>query len=602
MSPRSRYAAFRRIDGRHPFKQAIPDGFIDYAARRRRDGEVAFLNFNLAIEMGLLPANHPRRLNADLRRTLLDTFSLTIINEHDLLRRVRIPERDRLPGRYMATRYLQLQHKSRTGRTSGDGRGVWNGSFTGRGKSWDISSCGTGVTSLCPATATTRNFFRTGAPLASYGCGTSGLDEGLSAMLMSEIFHRNGITTERVLAIIALPKGRAITVRAAPSLIRPSHLLLHLKQSNLESLRSVVDLYIDRRVENGDRTPTRGLVRRYEFFANEFARNMARLSAKFESDYIFCWIDWDGDNLLADGGIIDYGSVRQLGLFHRDYRFDDGPRWSTSLAQQKRKARELVRSIAQCRDFLIHGTKRPLSAFNHDRALRVFDAEFQTQSERLFLEKIGFSAETAEELRRRHADHLRHFRRAYRHFERARAGRGEVRVPDGLSWNAIFSTRDLLRELPRHYQRAPEPVGVRRFIEIAASAYASRRDRALTAYRTRKAREFELGYLGLIRAAAEIERVPFETVLKDVSRASSRINQRDRITGDGIDYVTSRLQRSWKKLTSARFHALVESFISSQDRRVEANRCERATPRSDEELERLLSQLQNEVHQFRHGL
>jgi uncharacterized protein YdiU (UPF0061 family) len=137
-------------------------------------------------------------------------------------------EKDRLPGTYMATRYLQLQHPGRTGRTSGDGRGVWNGSVTHRDTRWDVSSCGTGVTRLCPATAEEGRFFKTGNNDSSYACGTSSLEEGLSSALMSETFHRNGIATERVLAVIALANGYAITVRAAPNLIRPSHFFVWL--------------------------------------------------------------------------------------------------------------------------------------------------------------------------------------------------------------------------------------------------------------------------------------------------------------------------------------------------------------------------------------
>ena len=47
------------------------------------------------------------------------------------------------------------------------------------------------------------------------------------------------------------------------------------------------------------------------------------------------WLDWDGDNILTDGSIIDYGSVRQFGLYHHSYRFADIDRMSTSSASEK---------------------------------------------------------------------------------------------------------------------------------------------------------------------------------------------------------------------------------------------------------------------------
>ena len=289
-APPDAYPRFRRINGSHPLKRAVPGAFVDYEARRRRDAEVAFFNFPLAREMGLIARDHPGRLDSALRRTLLDTFALVIVNEYDLLRRARIPTRDLKPGRYMATRYLQLQHPSRQGRTSGDGRGIWNGQLSWRGVTWDVSSCGTGVTCLCPATAENKEFYRTGSAHASYGCGTAGLDEGISSLLLSEIFHRAGVPTERVLCVLALPRGRAIVVRAARNLLRPSHFFVHLKQNDLAGLRAKVDLFIDRQIANGDWPRLRGHRRRYDFFARELARVFARVTATFESEYIFCWL------------------------------------------------------------------------------------------------------------------------------------------------------------------------------------------------------------------------------------------------------------------------------------------------------------------------
>ncbi|MDH3786274.1 MAG: hypothetical protein OEV00_13225, partial [Acidobacteriota bacterium] len=284
------YRQFGRLDGSHPFKSAVPDGFVDYAARRIPDGKVVWFNFQLARETGLIPSSHPARLNGKLRQAILDTFCLTIINEYDL-ERGDAYERDRLPGRYMATRYLQLQHPDRSGRTSGDGRGIWNGTLSHRGTRWDFSSSGTGVTRLCPATAEQGRFFKTGSRLASYGCGTTTLMEGLSSALMSETFHRNGMSTERVLAVIELPNGYGITVRAAKNLVRPSHLFGWLKQNDLAGLRGVTDLTIERQVANGELPQSRGS-RRYRRWAERVAEDFGRSIARFETDYIFCWLDW----------------------------------------------------------------------------------------------------------------------------------------------------------------------------------------------------------------------------------------------------------------------------------------------------------------------
>ena len=257
-----------------------------------------------------------------------------------------MPARDRLPHTYMATRYLQLQHPGRRGTTSGDGRSVWNGTLTHDGVTWDLSSCGVGVTRLCPATAKEGRFFRTGSRTASYGCGTAALGEGISAALLSETFHRNGIATERVLAVIALPNGQAINVRAGRNLLRPSHFFAPLKQGDLARLRAAIDVFAERQIAQRRLAEAARPARRATaIWPTPPRASFARAAATFESEYVFCWLDWDGDNVLADGGIIDYGSVRQFGLYHREYRFDDADRWSTTIPEQRVKARAIAQVL-----------------------------------------------------------------------------------------------------------------------------------------------------------------------------------------------------------------------------------------------------------------
>jgi hypothetical protein len=252
VAPSQPYALFSKIDGSHSFKDAVPGGFVDYEARKRHGGKIAFFNFDLAKEMGLIPREHPHRLNADLTETLLETFALVVINEWDIENKRKFPKEEIKPGRYMATRYLQLQHPNKRGTTSGDGRGIWNGELKSKGITWDISSSGTGATCLSPAVAIEKRFFKTGDPNVCYGNGYNSVSDGFSTGLMSEIFHTNGIATERTLLIIEFAGGNSINVRAAPNLLRPSHFFHHLKQGNLKALKSSVDYFIAKQVSNGE--------------------------------------------------------------------------------------------------------------------------------------------------------------------------------------------------------------------------------------------------------------------------------------------------------------------------------------------------------------
>jgi len=554
------YRAFAKIDGRHPYREAVPGGSIDYAARRRRDGEVAFFNFGLAREMGLIGETHRDRMTPGLHRAVLDAFALAIINEYDLAHGLSVKRRDRLPHPYMATRYLQLQHPNRRGTTSGDGRSVWNGTWRHDGTTWDLSSCGTGVTRLCPATAETKRFYKSGSRHASYGCGTASIDEGMAAALLSETFHRNGIATERVLAVIALPGGFAINVRAAKNLLRPSHLFAPLKQNDLSRLRAVVDYAIARERANGVLPPARTAADNYRAFGAWVTRSFARAAATFEREYVFCWLDWDGDNVLLDGSIIDYGSVRQFGLFHREYRFDDGPRWSTTLPEQKAKAKAIVRCIAQIVDALVEGARRPLAAFARDPLLALFDREFQAARDRLLLRRIGFDARAERALLEHGRALVKRFDRAHSWFEAARSARGPVAVPDGITWNAVYSTRDLLRELPRIYAREARPIPAEIVLDIAASTYASRSDRRVTAARRRRADEFQAAYLALVRRAARLSGRTMKTILSGVASRSSVVNAYARVTGDAVAHAAAHLTRRRAKLGPDALYEIVDRF------------------------------------------
>src|SRR5262249_27737447 len=147
------------------------------------------------------------------------------------------------------------------GLTSGDGRGIWNGSVrTHRGITYDISSRGTGATCLSPGAQLANGPVKTGDDSWGYSCGTADLDEGLATAGVGGIFHRDGVPPERRLAVIDFPQeGTAIGVRASPNLIRPAHIFRYLKQGRHAELRASFDYFIERQVRNREwKLPAQG--------------------------------------------------------------------------------------------------------------------------------------------------------------------------------------------------------------------------------------------------------------------------------------------------------------------------------------------------------
>jgi hypothetical protein len=234
--------------------------------------------------------------------------------------------------------------------------------------------------------------------------------------------------------------------------------------------------------------------------------------------------------------------------------------------------------------------------------LRVFDQSFSLWRDRLLLRNAGFPPHTVEILLRQERRLVRRFDRAHAYFERARSTRGPVPVPDGLTWNAIFSTRDLLRELPRHYLEYGRPVPLGTFLQIGLSTYASRRDRKPSRRRREQATAFQHAFLALVRAAARRTGSSFEEVLADVARRSAKINRFARLTGDGAVWAARKLLLLRRRLPAHRFHELIERFLDDQVLIPERRPAARAAAPEAPDLKRALTRLLAVLESNRHGL
>lgn len=560
------YPQFKKIDGSHDFREAVANGYVDYPARIRPNGKVFYFNFELARKMGLISKNHPVDLNPGLCKAILNTFSLVIINEYDELHNIKFPKKDSKPGKYMATRYLQLQHPDKRGLNSGDGRSIWNGLFKSGNGAWDISSCGTGATRLSPATSIEKKFFKTGSRNISYGCGRSELIESVSAAVMSEIFYYNEIRTERTLAIIDYGDGTSVDVRAYRSLLRPAHFFYHVKQGNYNGLKGSVDYYIARQIESKVWPKKQSDRNKYEYFLEKITEDFATVAAQFESEYIFCWLDWDGDNILNDGGIIDYGSVREFGLFHREYRYDDVERMSTTITEQKNKAKYIVQTFAQISDFIITGKKKRIETYKNHKCIKAFDEVFERVKDKALLHKIGFNKEISSALlkNKQAANELRKFRKIFSYFEAANSVKGKYNISDGVTCDAIFCMRDILRELPVLVRDNEFPVDQKRFVEILKSNYATKKDIQIYNGRPVKINEFQKRYIGLIGRAIKLSKASPDDVLNEIIQRSSIINRYDRITGDAVISVAKKMIRNRNSIPVNERHKLLADFVAEQ--------------------------------------
>jgi uncharacterized protein YdiU (UPF0061 family) len=562
------YERFKKLDGTHPWREVSPDGYIDYHARYRPRGRVLYFNFPLAKELELIPLDHPRLINKDLEQAILETFSLQIINEYDLKLGKKYPPESVRPGRYMATRYLQTQHRNKQGKTSGDGRSIWNGYLRTGNLIFDISSRGTGATILSPGAQKSDGAVQTGDESFGYSSGLAELDEMLGSAVMSEIFYRQGIPTERCLAVIGFSDGSAVGVRSAPNLIRPAHIFRYLKQGRHAELKASVDYFIDREVENNIWQISAEGPAKYEQALNYLARSYGKMAAVLEEEYIFNWLAWDGDNMLASGAILDYGSIRQFAAKHDKYRFKDVDRYSASLAEQRYWARLIVQTFAQAMAFICSGEKRNIREFKDAKALREFDSAFANESDYRILWRIGFTPEQVEQLMKTAQKEIKEFHRSLAYFEDLKVSRGIEKLPDGFTHKPVFLIRNLLRQLPAYYlaqtlNRVEDESAYMLedvFLRMMAASYVGKKDLQLTPSRSTHVRNFQQCYLRLIEALGG----SFDETLKTLQERSAVINHRHRLTGDALVNIIEEVIAVTGKIRVNGLQEALDAFIDSQ--------------------------------------
>ena len=593
------YSSFDQIDGEHPLQQEVEDFCILYDIRIRPGGKVAYFNFELAQEMGLIPSDHPHKLNKMLEEKLLETFGLVIINEYDLVHGAPLKRFLIKPKKYMATRYLQLQHPGKQGKTSGDGRSIWNGYFHAKGVGWDISSCGTGATRLSPATALKNKFFKSGDPSVSYGCGYANLLDGISAGLMSEVFHGNGIKTERILCVIEYPGRCSVNIRTGKNLLRPSHFFRYLKQGHHDQLSQIVNYYIDRQISNKQWPDITGKKKRYDYLLKEMTRTLARVSALFEAEYIFCWLEWDGDNILMDGGIIDYGSVRQFGLYHHEYRYDDVERMSTSLTEQKHKAKYIVKTFAQLVDYLKTEDKKNLREFDQHPCLQEFEQIFKQVKHDIILKKVGFKKPYREYLFQYHKELVESFLYSYFYFESYKSDEGLVKTEDGVTHNAVFCMRDLLRQYPKHLEGTKKLMEFEDFIPLFASSYASGLDLEKSSYKVKHVKEWQQAYQQLTENIYQKFNLSPSALYTEMLHLARRYNKYARITGDSIVYIAKEFILYKNKIDFDHYTSLLEHFI--RDQMIENRPSEKSVKKLSRH-KKFLDKISHILIDFREGL
>jgi uncharacterized protein YdiU (UPF0061 family) len=379
---------------------------------------------------------------------------------------------------------------------------------------------------------------------------------------MSEIFHKEGIPTERSLLVLETGEGVGIGVRASKNLVRPAHLFAFLKQGNYDALKRATDYFLERQEINKELNIPAGKKSSYKKLLKHITKQYAKFAAKLESEYIFAWFDWDGDNMLMDIGILDYGSIRQFGIRHDEYRYDDVTRYSTNLNEQKDKTRLIVQNFCQMVDFLCTGEKSNIKSFENHKQLLEFDKFFKEEMLRIFALKLGIENAQFDSLKKTTRKTIAEIFENFQSIEKAKYDQKAKNVDDGINRAPLFNARKLLQKLPELYEAdvfASDQVYYEILAEHCKEDHTDLRDK----YSLALVDIFEL--YGKLRMDLNLSKSQSKK-LKDLV---FRENHPERITGNSITYIVNEiLEKRSKSLKGSALQRFIDMFVYNQIKKV----------------------------------
>jgi hypothetical protein len=239
-------------------------------------------------------------------------------------------------------------------------------------------------------------------------------------------------------------------------------------------------------------------------------------------------------------------------------------RWSTTLTEQRAQARYLVQTFAQIEHYLNTGRKLEIGRFRNHPEVRRFDRIFIDAKRRMLLEKIGLPRHEAELVLAKAPKIVKNFELNFRWWERKTKQKNHYRVADGITKDALYSMRDILRVLPQRLNDKWDLINIKDFMQSIASSFCSNNDMRPTMLRRVWAERFQKSYMQLIEATARLTDSRLENVIGKVSARSAVINRSDRITGDAICNVGDKILKTRKQMERRELFSVIESFIEEQ--------------------------------------
>ena len=178
-------------------------------------------------------------------------------------------------------------------------------------------------------------------------------------------------------------------------------------------------------------------------------------------------------------------------------------------------------------------------------------------------------------------------------------------MADGISWDAIFCMRDILRELPQIMLSGKKKLSQDEFLDIIKSNYATKKDLMKNSYRNKRIGQFQEYYVNLLELVSHGLDASMDKLLLEITMRSSVINKADRVTGDSITTIVDKIINHRPKMDSIEIYTLLREFIEYQNLnpRKDAQKDDQEDDQEEKKSERpILKNMLKIVRHYREGL
>ena len=367
----------------------------------------------------------------------------------------------------------------------GDGRAHLLGAISDdENQLWDIQLKGSGAT-----------------PYSRGGDGRCALGPAIREYVMSEAMHALGVKTTRCLAVVGSgetvyrnpPQAGAIVTRVATSHIRVGSFQYLAPQGDVEGLKNLADLAIERHYPEITDTGSQ----RYLAFLGAVIKNQVKLVVSWMRVGFIHGV-MNTDNTLVSGETIDYGPCAMMNSFDFDTVF-------SSIDKQGRYAFGNQPNIANWNCARLAESLIPLISDDDEQAvslmtpfINIFAEQFNTEFTAMWAQKLGLnessdsSGELIAELLTLLKDNQLDYTNAFDALTESL--KGEKSVPESLiEWRAkwvsltddnsyevmraanprVIPRNHVIEEIIAQYNATGSSELLQRFIKIASNPYSN---------------------------------------------------------------------------------------------------------------------------------